>query len=360
MKKGVTLRAELRVGTGAGGSGVAQAQRKLEKAFASANPDLKMRVLGEGQSSSAGVIVLKLYIEGEQAAPLDFVATASEAIRRAVEKVQPYPAKFNVGPGAAAAGVVSGPAIDVVENEDENEGLYSPQPGRKPGKIRAPVPGKKKRALPQRKKKLSGKTRPVAPPTTFHDCPLSGSGGDRPLNEIKNRTDMSPHWRDTSIESLIELDWPQTINEKDRLNWSSKDMKAVKKNEGLPIRIKGWLAAAKGEGEESCNCNSQKDVDYHLWLVDDVTKADKDHRGESVVCEVTPRVRALHTGWDIKRIGKIAESLTKVRLSGWLMMDQHHAEQLGEFRATLWEIHPVMKFEVERDGKWVALDDDEL
>ncbi|HEV7857991.1 MAG TPA: hypothetical protein VGO91_05130 [Pyrinomonadaceae bacterium] len=352
MKKGVTLRAALRVGTDAA-SAVVRAQRKLEAAFARANPDLKMSVLG--QRASGGVLVLKLYIEGQQAAPLDFVAKASEALRLAVEKVQPASLAFNVGPGTGPA---FGPAIDVVENEDENEGLYSPQPGREARGARASITGKQKKSAPRRKKKLSGKTRPVMPPSTFHDCPLSGSGGDRPLNEIKNRTDMARHWRDTSIESLKELDWPQTINEKDRPNWSSSDMEAVKQNEGLPIRIQGWLAAAKKEGEESCNCNSQKDVDYHLWIVDDKSKADEDHRGESVVCEVTPRIRALHTGWDIKLIGKVVQSLTKVRLSGWLLMDQHHAEQLGEFRATLWEIHPIMEFEVQRGGKWVTLDDD--
>jgi hypothetical protein len=352
MKKGVTLRVELNIKTD-DASAVAQAQRKLEAAFARANPDLKMRVVG--QWAKAGGLVLKLYIEGQQAAPLDFVATASEALRRAIEKARPSAGKFNAGPGT---GLSFGPAIDVVENEDENDGLYSPKHGREPRRPKASLPRKVKKALPRRKKKLSGRTRPVAPPSTFNDCPLSGSGGDRPLNEIKNRTDMASHWRDTSVQSLIELDWPQTINEKDRLNWSSKDMKAVKKNEGTPIRIKGWLAAAKKEEEESCNCNSQTDVDYHLWIVADKSKADKDHRGESVVCEVSPRVRALHTGWDIKHIGKIVESMTKVRLSGWLLMDQHHAEQLGEFRATLWEIHPIMIFEIERDGKWVALDDD--
>jgi hypothetical protein len=353
MKKGVTLRAELNVGTDSA-SAVAQAQRKLEAAFARANPDLKMSVVG--QQASAGALVLKLYIEGQQAAPLDFVATAREALRLALEKVQPSPPTLNVGPGTGPA---FGPAIDVVENEDENEGLYSPQPGRELRRARTSLAGKKKKAPPKRKKKLSGKMRPVAPPSIFHDCPLSGSGGDHHLNEVKNRTDMAPHWRNTSLQSLIELDWPQAINERDRVNWPSRDMEAVKKNEGMPIRIKGWLAAAKKEEEESCNCNSQKDVDYHLWIVDAESKADKHHRGESVVCEVTPRVRALHTRWGIRHIGKIARSLTMVRLSGWLMMDQHHAEQLGKFRATLWEIHPIMEFEVRRDGKWVALDDDE-
>jgi hypothetical protein len=353
MKKGVTLRAEFKIGADDAATAVAQAQRKLEAAFARANPDLKMSVVG--WEAGAGVVALKLYIQGNQAAPLDFVATAREALRVAVERVQPSTPGYNVGPQTAGA---PGPRFDVVENEDENQGVYAPQRERDVRKPRAPAPVKKK--LPaKRKKKLSGTTRPVQPPSTFHDCPLSGSGGDHPLNEIKNRTDMAPHWRDTSIQSLIDLDWPQTINEKDRFDWSSSNMKAVKQNEGTPIRLKGWLAGAKKEGEESCNCNSQSDVDYHLWIVDKKSKAGLEHRGESVVCEVTPRVRALHTGWDIRHIGKIVNSMTKVRLSGWLMMDQHHAEQLGQFRATLWEIHPVMEFEVQREGKWVALDDDE-
>jgi hypothetical protein len=39
------------------------------------------------------------------------------------------------------------------------------------------------------------------------------------------------------------------------------------------------------------------------------------------------------------------------------MLDPDHAAHLGKYRDTLWEIHPITRFEVFRDGKFVDLDD---
>jgi hypothetical protein len=45
-------------------------------------------------------------------------------------------------------------------------------------------------------------------------------------------------------------------------------------------------------------------------------------------------------------------------------MDQEHPEQLPgtthPTRGTLWEIHPIIEFEVMQDGDWVPLDDADL
>jgi hypothetical protein len=47
----------------------------------------------------------------------------------------------------------------------------------------------------------------------------------------------------------------------------------------------------------------------------------------------------------------------RVRVSGWVLMDQEHPDQLGKTRGTLWEIHPVMQFEVQQGNQWIALDE---
>jgi hypothetical protein len=95
-------------------------------------------------------------------------------------------------------------------------------------------------------------------------------------------------------------------------------------------------------------------VDYHLWLVD-VSGTGRD---ASVVVEVTPRIRADHPNWDIDRICTLLVTpQAQVRISGWLMMDPIHADQVGKSRGTLWEIHPIMAIEAQQGGAWVALDD---
>jgi len=45
-----------------------------------------------------------------------------------------------------------------------------------------------------------------------------------------------------------------------------------------------------------------------------------------------------------------------VRISGWLMLDPDHRNHLGTFRSTLWELHPITKFEVYTEGQFVDLD----
>jgi hypothetical protein len=68
-------------------------------------------------------------------------------------------------------------------------------------------------------------------------------------------------------------------------------------------------------------------------------------------------VRAKHANWRTDVLGQIAKKDVRVRVSGWLMLDPEHPDQVGKTRATIWEIHPVMRVDVQQNGKWVALDD---
>jgi len=38
------------------------------------------------------------------------------------------------------------------------------------------------------------------------------------------------------------------------------------------------------------------------------------------------------------------------------MVDPDHVNHLGKYRGTLWEVHPITKFEVFQDGQFVDLD----
>jgi len=71
--------------------------------------------------------------------------------------------------------------------------------------------------------------------------------------------------------------------------------------------------------------------------------------------EVTPRVRARHKSWRLTNLRRFVTQQSRVRISGWLLLDQEHPEQLGKTRVTLWEIHPVLKIEVWSGGKWREL-----
>ncbi|MDQ3908152.1 MAG: hypothetical protein M3268_07390 [Acidobacteriota bacterium] len=203
-------------------------------------------------------------------------------------------------------------------------------------------------ALPE----MATKPRPTF--GTFKGCPAEGDGGDPALNELKNRTDEG-QYVPVNFDAVANLKWPPAVERRARANWSKSDAGEVARYEGLPVSVEGYLASSKQEGPESPNCHgADADFrDYHIWLV---PQAEADRAG-SIVVEMTPPVRANHPNWRTDVLGQIAKKDLRVRVGGWLLLDPEHPDQVGKTRATIWEIHPVMRLDVQQNGKWVALDD---
>jgi hypothetical protein len=198
------------------------------------------------------------------------------------------------------------------------------------------------------------KDKPKPKQVVYKGCPPEGDGGDPALNRLKNRVDEADEYFAVPFDSLAQLQWPKAIERRDRDKWSAADTEAVARYEGLPIAIEGYLSRSKKEGEESCNCHGVQDdmVDFHVW----VTKNANDDRSGSIVVEVSPRLRFKHPAWTTDALGRVARNDQRVRISGWLMMDPEHPDQIGKTRATIWEIHPITKIEVEQGGGWATLD----
>ena len=197
---------------------------------------------------------------------------------------------------------------------------------------------------------LPAKQPPVSP--GFEGCPAEGDGGDRELNLLKNRVD-SAAWKSTPFETVLGLSWPAGVSRRARPEWSARDSVAISRHEGLPVTVEGYFVGAKQEGPESPNCHGADRTfrDWHIWLAE---MPGKDRR-HSIVVETTPVVRAMHPEWSLATIHKLVRDSTPVRVSGWLLFDQEHPEQLGKTRGTLWEIHPAMRIEVKQNGKWKGL-----
>jgi hypothetical protein len=198
--------------------------------------------------------------------------------------------------------------------------------------------------------RIAARAAPVSP--GFEGCPGEGDGGDRALNRLKNRVD-SAKWVPIALARVLGYDWPSTIVRRMRRDWSRRDSIAVARNEGLPAAVEGYFVGAKVEGPEATNCHgaASKLRDWHLWLS---AEPGKDRR-HSLVVETTPAVRARHPEWSIADIHRLVRDSARVRVSGWLMLDPEHPDQLGKTRGTLWEIHPAMRIEIWQDGAWTAL-----
>lgn len=194
--------------------------------------------------------------------------------------------------------------------------------------------------------------RPVPESPGFEGCPGDGDGGDRDLNRLKNRVD-SAGWAPTPLTSILALDWPAGVVRRSRATWSRSDARRVAASEGLPVVVEGYFVGSKVEGPESTNCHGaeSKFRDWHLWLS---SSPGKDRR-RSIVVETTPVIRARHPEWSLGDIRRLVRDSTLVRVSGWLMLDPEHPDQLGKTRGTLWEIHPVMRIEIWREGRWIEM-----
>ena len=69
------------------------------------------------------------------------------------------------------------------------------------------------------------------------------------------------------------------------------------------------------------------------------------------------RVRVHHPAWTGESLDALKASRARLRVRGWLMLDQMHPEKVERNRRTLWEVHPVMQLDWQRaDSTWVSLD----
>ena len=119
----------------------------------------------------------------------------------------------------------------------------------------------------------------------------------------------------------------------------------------------GAVALPKEESDgsgESTNCHLLKpdEVDWHIYLSD---TAALDDISQAVIVETTPRTRPLHK-WKKSDLDSVVNKNVPVRVSGWLLYDFEHVNAIGTQRASVWEVHPITKIEIQRNGQWVDLD----
>jgi hypothetical protein len=193
------------------------------------------------------------------------------------------------------------------------------------------------------------KPEPFSPP--FAGCPGEGSNPDKPLNRRKNRFDESPSYLPLSLALVAKLPWPAWIGWRPRDIWTRSERIEVGRFEGAAVSVEGYLVDLRVEIPEATNCYSTNEDlrDIHLWLADAPDRSIAD----AVVIEITPRYRALRSRWHPDTLRALVDSRTRVRVSGWLMLDELHPELVHIRRVTLWEVHPVTRLEAQQSsGAW--------
>jgi hypothetical protein len=186
----------------------------------------------------------------------------------------------------------------------------------------------------------------VGQPLVENGSMVCGPTGDstkaapKSLNTNKNRTDLP------GDADYVQISWDDL---------ATLPKSRVKDFQGAPVTVVGFLShQVKVEnGGESTNCHLHADpeVDWHIYLTKSPAQGIKD----AVIVETTPRTRPSHK-WTTDMLSPLVDSQTRVRISGWLMYDSEHVGVIGTQRATVWEVHPITRIQVQQNGQWVDLD----
>lgn len=189
-------------------------------------------------------------------------------------------------------------------------------------------------------------------------CPPEGDGGDPILNRLKNRTSIPQRPTAQTISTFLHNNTPDLHTRKFRSEFTAAQTAYVDAREKTGVMLEGYLLDAHQSGPETANCHQMEDRDFHVWLGEraGVDKREaKDLRAGSIVVEPTPQGQRAHSDWRLHILRKLVRDGARVRITGWLMYDPEHPDQLGRTRATLWELHPVTKIEVQSGGRWREL-----
>jgi hypothetical protein len=189
------------------------------------------------------------------------------------------------------------------------------------------------------------------PGGVFHGCPVKGNSGDLLLNALKNRTAQASSPTDITIDDILGLASPTVVTPVVRSKWTPKNRQLAAAQEGRSVVLTGFLLSVRQQGPERCNCGDPEVGDFHIWIAPEATSK----KASAIVVEVTPRWQEANDSWDLMNLQDLAHKKAKVRISGWLLYDQDHGSEVGKSRATLWELHPVTKIEVEDASGWHEL-----
>jgi len=213
-------------------------------------------------------------------------------------------------------------------------------------------------------------------------CGLAGAGvgPEGQQDSVKNNFCAKGTPQTITIDDLTKLqgqvEQNQAINfgnenKGTRMRGPTTNRAPLKKlGEGKLVTLKAFILIARQEGGESVNCgkNVPDGALFHDIHISLVGSTDIDNECSGVVAEMSPHRRP--DSWTHGNVEAVAKQKLPVRVTGQLYFDSSHfpcsnGQGAGEGnpkRVSLWEIHPIYKFEVctadcDGAGKWLVLDE---
>jgi hypothetical protein len=221
-------------------------------------------------------------------------------------------------------------------------------------------------------------------------CSAQGAGGEEAeQNQAKNNFCAAGTPSPRTIGQLMTLQGQ--VEQNKAINFGDADnpgmhgpttdrapLKAL--GEGKLVQLNAFVISATQEGAESVNCGTVFDQepnpdlfhDIHISLVATQqlatsanTTAKEANECQGIVSEMVPHHRPPE--WTADNVNKVAANHLMVRVTGQLFFDSSHVPcaqgkevRTNPRRISLWEIHPIYKFEVctancNATGTWVPL-----
>jgi hypothetical protein len=145
------------------------------------------------------------------------------------------------------------------------------------------------------------------------------------LDEMKQRLADPPHLVRMTITEIAAL--PQFPRA-----YTRPQLAEISALEERGVVVEGFVARLR----------QMTDGDYHIQLTEAWPGQclDRD-TSEQFFTELTPGIRARKPAYTWERLVPLCGAGTRIRVSGWLMLDTPH-----HTRITFWEVHPVTRIEV--------------
>jgi hypothetical protein len=216
-------------------------------------------------------------------------------------------------------------------------------------------------------------------------CVNAGNGGNEAAqNTVKNN--FCPTTNTGTVVTILEFQQLQNaVGSNHSINFgptgpTTNRAPLTTLGEGRLVTLKAFVLTARQEGGESVNCKGHVPDqpvfhDIHISFVDAAnrlqagdTKPVSDKKEcTGIVAEMSPHHRPAN--WTADNVNKVATAQALVRITGQQFFDSSHVPcsngaPVGNNpkRISLWEIHPIYKFEVctgdcAGAGQWVSLDE---
>jgi hypothetical protein len=191
----------------------------------------------------------------------------------------------------------------------------------------------------------SGKKAEAAQNTQKNDFCASGNPAPMTFEKLNGLQ--------TQVETTNSINFGDSDTATRKAGPTTNRAPLTKMGEGNLVVLNGFVLIARQEGAESVNCgktiaDDPLNHDIHISLV---ATADQRDECNSVVVEMSPHHRP--SDWTADNVNLLAKTGTPVRATGHLFFDSSHVPCANDHevghnpsRSSLWEVHPIYKFEV--------------